>query len=396
MKILQINNIAFKKGGAEAVFLNTVDVLRKNGHTVFTLSLDNDFADENEAFSIDSKNVFHNNFYSWHAKKTIEKVINKTNPDVIHIHSIIGGITYSIFQVVKKYNIPVVATIHDFRLLCPTYVFLNSKNEICEKCKGKKYYNCLLNNCSPRGRVRSAMLALESYFRDFFYPFTKLIDAFIFVSDFSRNKFCGVYPDLAKKSALICNFTNEFEKNEAKGSYFLFFGRLIKIKGLMTLLKAFKKMPEQNMIIVGNGELYDVVEKNKTPNIIMAGFKEGEELKKYIKESSFVLLTSECYETNSMVVIESFAMGKPVIASRIGAVPELVTENKNGYLFRPGDVDDLISKIQKAASMDDDNYKTFSKSAYNESLGRFSPEKYYSDLIRLYEKVISSKKAANV
>lgn len=396
MKILQINNIAFKKGGAEAVFLNTVDVLRKNGHTVFTLSLDNDSADENEAFSINSKNVSHNNFYSWNAKKTIEKVIIKTNPDVIHIHSIIGGITYSIFQVIKKYKVPVVATIHDFRLLCPTYVFLNSKNEICEKCKGRKYYNCLINNCSPRGRVRSAMLALESYFRDFFYPFNKMIDAFIFVSDFSRNKFCGVYPELAGKSVLISNFTNEFDKSDIKGSYFLFFGRLIKIKGLITLLKAFKEMPEQNMIIVGNGELYDVVEKNKTPNIIMAGFKEGKELKKYIKESSFVLLTSECYETNSMVVIESFAMGKPVIASRIGAVPELVTENKNGYLFTPGNTDELVSKIENASRINEDKYKAFSETAYNESLRRFTPEKYYSDLVRLYDKVLSSKKAENV
>lgn len=396
MRILQINNIAEKKGGAEAVFLNTIDVLRKQGHQVVSLSLGSGNDHNENTFTVNRNSLFHNNFYSWQAVISIEKIISKFDPEVVHIHNLIGGITYSLLPVIKKHNIPIVATIHDFRLLCPAYVFINGKNEECEKCKGGKFYHCVLNKCSPRGLVRSGMLVFESYFRNAFLPFTRLIDSFVFVSNFCGNKFIEIYPDIASKGTTVYNFTNELEKTSRKGEYFLFFGRLLKIKGVITLLNAFKKLPGYNLIIIGNGELEDKIKEYNLPNVKMVGYKEGRELKEFIKDSSFVILPSECNETNSMVVVESFAMGKPVIASRIGAIPELVTDGKNGFLFKPADVDDLINKIKHTADIKENEYSAFSENAYNYSVENFSSQVYYKKILSLYEQARYKKKVHNV
>ncbi|MEW6196968.1 MAG: glycosyltransferase family 4 protein [Bacteroidota bacterium] len=391
MRILQVNNLHYRKGGTESVFLNTIDLLKQKQHEVFAFSLQDskntttnctDYFPHTNSFTL-------NRFYSYESVRKIKKLLDNENPEVVHIHNLIGGITYSILPIIKKRRIPVIASIHDFRLLCPVYIFINGKNEICEKCKTGKYYHCLLNNCSPEGIVRSSLLSIESYLRDFFNPFYKLIDQFIFVSRFAKEKFIEFYPELESVSRHIYNFANQFEKHDKPGNYFLYFGRLSREKGLITLLTAFAQLKNINLKIVGEGNLKSVIEQMKTPNVELLGYKSGEELKKIVSGSSFVIVPSECYETLSMTTVESFSLGKPVIGTNLGALTELIEDGKRGFLFIPRDVNSLVKKILEAIKLTNSQYSELSENVFRFSREHFSTDQYYNKLMEIYNKSLS-------
>jgi len=180
MKILLINNNHYRLGGAETVYLNTIELLKSKNHEVISLSRKNQntiYLGEKEYF-INQSEFFVDRFYSINAANQIDFLIEKEKPQIVHLHSIIGGVTFSVLPVIKKYKIPVVITLHDFRLLCPASHFWNGKSKICEMCVKGKYYKCILNNCSPEGKVRSVAIAAESYLRDLLFPYSKLIDRF--------------------------------------------------------------------------------------------------------------------------------------------------------------------------------------------------------------------------
>lgn len=392
MKILLVNNNYYKKGGTETVYLNTIELLEKKNHTVVTFSQQNS-QNETSTFSkyfTDVNSFYHNHFYSFESKKKINELIENEKPQIAHIHNIIGGITYSVLAVLKNRKIPIVASIHDFRILCPVYIFINGRNEICEKCKTGKYYNCIMNNCSPEGLKRSILLSAESYLRDYIVPYNKIISKFIFVSKFAQNKFLEFNPNLKEKSYHIYNFTDKFELHSKRGNYFLYFGRLSREKGLLTLLKAFEKLGNLKLKIAGDGSLLEQIEAIKTPNIELLGYKFGEELNKIIRQSSFVIVPSECYETLSMTTVESFSMGKPVIASELGALTELVQNSNRGFLFSPGDINSLVSKVSQASNLTDSQYTAMSENAYNFAKSNFSYETHYNKLIDIYSQSVKS------
>lgn len=393
MKILQINNNHYRAGGAETVYFNTISLLRKYGHEVISFSRKSSQAiktNENEYFVDFNTNLF-SRFYYKSAVRELNKVLDKDKPDIVHIHRVIGGITFSILPLLKKYEVPVVMTIHDFRMLCPVTAFMNKSGDICEKCLGGKYFNCIIQNCSPEGVLRSISITAESYLRDLFIPYEKYVDQFIFVSDFSKNKFFEVNNNLRDKSLRLYNFTEKFQFRVNSGKYFLYLGRLSREKGIYTLLSAFNSLPQINIKIIGDGELKSAIERYKLKNVELLGYKEGDELNELINHASFVIIPSECYENNPMSIIESFAHGKPVIGTNVGGIPEIVEENKTGFLYAPKDHNSLAKKIILADQLSKDEYSKMSSNAYNYAIEHFSPEKHYKNLLDVYERVLSRK-----
>lgn len=393
MKILQINNSYSKVGGAESVFFNTIALLRQNGHEVvpFSLKSSKNFDTKDSHYFVDKLKPMHNKLFSFTAQKKIAELIDKEKPDIAHVHNIIGGLTFSILPVLRKMGVPIIATIHDFRLLCPAFIFINGKKEVCEKCKGGKYYNCIINRCSPEGLIRSSLIAAESYFRDYFYPFSKYINAFIFVSKFVQNKFLESNPGLRDKSYLVYNFTSRMNLNSEKGTYFLYFGRLAREKSLFTLLEAFQLVPRLNLKIIGEGDLKKELEIKKSLNVELLGHKTGDELIDKIKNASFTIASSECFETNSMVTLESYSLGKPVIGSDIGAISELIIDGKTGFLYEPKNSRELSNILNRCSEMDLASYRKLSENAFDFLEQRFSPEQHYSQLIRVYEYALRNR-----
>lgn len=395
MRILQINNNHYRKSGTDSVYLNLIELLRKHGHDVIAFSFyDNKNVPENSNKYFVNKNIFNKTigkFYSISAKKNIEKLILEQKPHIVHFHNIIGGLSFSILPVLKKYKIPVVATFHGFKYLCPAYVFINGKGEICEDCKVGNYHNCFINNCAPEGRLKSAALAIESYGRDLFFPFTKYVDKYIFLSRFFLNKYCEYYPLITDKSVFIYNFLDKIETSikVTKGDYFLYFGRLDREKGINTLIEAFSKDKEIKLKIIGDGELSEYLKQNKFSNIEFLGYKDWAALKNYLINASFIIVPSECYENNPMTIIESYSLGKPVIGSNIGGIPEIVLHNKTGYIFEPKNVNELSNILQTANHLDYKSYAQLSQNSVKFAQENFSSENFYNKIIDVYTSIVN-------
>lgn len=405
MKILLINNQHYPKGGAHNVYFNTAKLLSNNGHEVFFFSLKDEEtlpyeysdyfpkAKDYRNLSIISKIKSLKSFiYNNEASQKINDYIKIIKPDIAHVHLFMGGLTVSALKSLKENNIPIVHSVHDYRLVCPSYLFLNGNHHICEKCKNHKYYNCVLNKCSQNNISQSFILSIDSYFRKFFIKPQKLIDRYIYVSKFARDKHLEFSFDNDSKSSLIYNFIPDIDTikpNIAKGKYFLYIGRLSREKGIQTLINAIKGTAF-NLKVVGTGPLLTDFQKLDIDNISFLGFKNGLELFELIRNASFVIVPSEWYENNPMSIIEAYAFGKPVIGANIGGIPEILEENKTGYLFKSGNLESLSEMLIKAYNLSDAEYNDFSTQAREFAELNFKAENHYLKLLELYNETIKN------
>lgn len=402
MKILQINKFHYRHGGSETVYFNTTELLREKGHSVIHFSMqDEKNVDSSESsFFVNMPNLREANLvdkvknsvsflYNTQSVNNLEQLILAEKPDIAHIHLLFNGMSVSILPILKKHKIPTVMTVHDYRLICPASLFLDKDGNICEACKGKKYYHCTTKRCSPGNPMNSLMLSMEGYFRDTFFPVYKYVDKFIFVSDFARRKHEQFMPEYEAKAETLFNFTsNKTQITPKYGSYFLYLGRLSREKGISTLLRVAKELPHCQFVIVGDGPLRSVVEEYDGTNLNYLGFKTGDELNKIIEEASWVIVPSEWYENNPLAIIEPFSIGKPVIGANIGGIPELVIESVNGFLFESGNQTDLAYKIKKASILKNDEYNRLSSNAKQFADEQLSPDCHYHELISIYNSII--------
>ena len=340
-----------------------------------------------------------NYFYHFEAVKKIERLILDEKPDIAHIHLIWGQITPSIFPVLKKYNIPILFTVHDYRIVCPAYTFRNGKGQICEECQGKYFYKCFTNTCCKGSKLISAVMAAEQYFRNIFFNPAQFIDGFIYVSNFAKNIQEKYMPTVKNKSNIILyNFSTSIvqkRKNMPKDKYFLFFGRLSYEKGVKTLLSAFKEIPECKLKVVGTGpkedELKQYVKKTYMQNVDFLGYKQGKELTDLVSNAYFVIVPSEWYENNPMTIIEAYSVGTPVIGAQIGGIPEIVIDGKTGFQFTSADTKNLRNIILKANKLDNEEYATMSSNTIKFANENLSPQSYWEKLIGFYTQFIKSE-----
>ncbi|RJR10592.1 hypothetical protein C4588_03060 [Candidatus Parcubacteria bacterium] len=178
MKILQINNFHFRRGGSEAVYFNTAELLRRKGHEVIFFSsqnAENVPCAQSKYFVSNINDIprwkgLQNYFYNREAKVKLRKLIADEKPDIAHVHLFWGNISPSIFSVLKKHNIPLIHTAHDYRIVCPAYTFTDINGNVCEKCKGKHFFYCAVRRCSKGKFLESLIMASEMYFRNAFFP----------------------------------------------------------------------------------------------------------------------------------------------------------------------------------------------------------------------------------
>jgi glycosyltransferase involved in cell wall biosynthesis len=406
MKILLINSYHYNKGGADAVYFNTAQLLKLHGHEVFYFSAKspeniesqtdkyftagNDYRKLSIWKKITSISSFINNRDAYHK---LVQLLDEIKPDISHIHLFLGGLSSSILLALKEKKIPVIHSVHDYRLICPAYLFLDGKNKLCEKCKDGLYLKCIWNKCSENSYSQSSILAFDAYFRKYIIKPVNYIDRFIFVSQFIKQKHIEFEYKFGQKAATLYNFNPGLESilpSDKKGSYFLFFGRISREKGILTLIEAAIRA-KIVLNIVGKGPLYDQLKDQNYNSIKFLGYKSGEELWLLIRNASFIIVPSEWYENNPMTIIEAYSFGKPVIGARIGGIPEIVKESKTGYLFDAGSVADLETKLRDADNISVDEYKEMSLKAREFADDNFSPEKHYDALITIYKEGIKNK-----
>lgn len=414
MKILLINNFHYRKGGSEAVYFNTAELLKAHGHEVlfFSYNREGNMPCEQNKYFIDpggALSQLKSYFYNSKAARQLDTLLDEEKPDIAHVHLFWGGISPSIFKVLRKHRVPLVHTAHDYRMVCPAYTFKDGVGKSCERCKKWNYYQCALHRCSKGSIVQSTLMAVEMYTRQLLFNPLKNISGFVFVSHFSEQKHIAHHPGFRETNHMVLyNYTKPLINPDLsmKKEYFLFFGRLSFEKGIPTLLKVFARHPELQLKVVGTGPLEEILKaeyptiesapagalaqpKKCYENIQFVGYHSGETLAELVGSARFVCVPSECYENNPMTIIESYSMGTPVIGANIGGIPEIIEEATTGYLFSAGDVEDLDRVIINAASVDEKKYKNLCNSAYEFYRKNFSDQHHYDCLMEFYKQIIS-------
>lgn len=413
MRILQINNYAYLKGGSEKVFLDTISLLRDHGHDVKAFSVidgtePHTKVDEsvsiipwNRRQGLSGKVRGVSEFiYNKQIATHLEKIILEFKPDIAHLHIYYGRLSNSIISVLNRCNVPIVQSVHEYRLICPAYTCLNSDMEICEKCSSSRFkMPCVKGRCIKNNLMLSAVAALECFIRDSFFNNVKRFSRFIMVSDFIRNEHIKYFPDIESKSEVLYNFIDlslysKFRIGvDAKSNYILYLGRLSKEKGIMTLVETLGRMPDKFLKIAGTGPMKDEIlakiKEMDLRNVNLEGYVSGESLYRLIAGAKFVVVPSEWYENNPLSVIESFALGTPVIASNIGGIPELVQNGITGYLHTPGNSSELEDCIMKATSLSSEQYRIMVDNCIKFAECKFDSNKHYDSLMKIYKRILN-------
>lgn len=401
MRILLINNCLWRRGGSESVCFGTADMLLKAGHHVAILGLE----DEKNILTDYSEYVVKRNgslngivsyFSNSEAAQVIEEVIKKEKPDIAHAHLIWGGVTASIIPVLHRYGVPIVHTVHDYRMVCPAYTFRNGKGEVCEQCYKGHYLSCIRNKCGKGSLLQSLLMTWEMKYRNHKWHPAKVMDGIIYVSHFAKLKH-EEKDSLFKhsKNVVLYNITevgNKYPPLDKDSGYYLYYGRLSGEKGVPTLVEAFAHHPELKLKIVGTGPIENELKQKQYSNIEFLGYKTGEELYNYVRHARFVCVPSEWYENNPMTIVESYSMGVPVIGAKIGGIPEIIEDGKTGFLFEHGDMKSLNDALMKSVEVSDEKYAAMKKNAVCFAENNFNSNTYVERLMSFYEDVIDSSK----
>lgn len=408
MKILLCNKYFFRKGGAESLFFGTAELLKEKGHEVHYFSMadkDNYPSDDEEYFvsevDYDSGGLAEKMrhaaglLYSLEAREKMRRLAERIKPDVVHLHNIYHQISPSILHPLKELGIPVVMTLHDYKMVCGAYTLLSPRG-VCEKCGGGRHYHCLVEKCTKNSFPKSLLNMCEMYVHHRLMGIYDSIGAFISPSRFMTGKLREM--GFKREIIYLPNFVEAASFEPRYGwtdPAVVYLGRLSKEKGLATLVDAFKKISGINLTIIGDGPERETLEKRiaeeKIGNVRLAGYRTGEALNDEIGRSMFGVIPSECYENNPMSLIELFALGKPAVGSRIGGIPELIGRGERGLLFEPGDPDDLRAAILRL-SADADAVRRMGRNARAFVEEELNSEAHYQQLIRIYEGVSGSGK----
>jgi len=408
MKILMCNSFFYYRGGSERYMFDLSRLLEKHGHEVIPFSMvhENNLPSKYSNYFVShidypallkSKpslpemiRAFEKLIFSSEAKQKVKELILETKPDIAHIQGIGHEISPSILDVIKSFHIPVVQTLHDYGALCPNTSFL-SRGEVCERCKGRRYYNVVLRRCKRDSLGASMLAGLSQYVHMLTNVYGRTVDIYISPSRFLEKKF--IEHGENKKIITIPNFIdlNGSRPGDSCSGYCLFAGRLVSIKGVRTLIEAAKLNRQARILIAGDGELADEVHKeiheNQLDNVTLLGFVEPKELMRLISTANFTIFPSEWYENYPMSIIESFAHGKPVIASNIGALPDLVINGWNGLLFAPGNAAQLADQIQYLFDHPVDAIE-MGKHGYDFVLANNDPESHYHQVMQVYQSLL--------
>ena len=397
MKILMVNKFLYPKGGAETYVLKLGKILEEQGHEVqyFGLSDEKNIVGNGAKAYVspmDFQKGIKGNLrapfkiiYSREARLKIRRVLDDFKPDVIHFNNIQFHLSPSIILEAHDYRaktgqkLEIVYTAHDYQLICPSHGLFDNQMQICERCLGGNYTHCLRTKCVKNSYMRSLLGMLDAYYWKTSKAYD-YIDTIICPSAFLKTKL-DTQKRLMNKTVIINNFVDRVQgKSERKENYVIEFGKLCKDKGTNTLLEVCKKMPDIQFVFVGYGPAKKDIEGIKNAKYL--GFKTDEELESLIRNAKCSIYPSEWYENCPFSVIESQVYETPVLASRIGGIPELIQEGKTGELFTAGDVNDLESKLRKLLETPGrlDEYSQNCKKANWET-----PESYYTKLMKIYK-----------
>jgi glycosyltransferase involved in cell wall biosynthesis len=407
VNVLLINKYFYPRGGSERTLFDTAALLQAEGHGVSFFSMSHP-SNRETAFSrffvseidferpgspVRSARAAARLLYSTEARTKLARLLDAARPDLVHLHNIHHQISPSIIPLLKKRGLPVVMTLHDYKMVCPVYT-LARDGRPCEECRGGRFSRCFVHRCAKGSYGKSLLAAVEMVLHQRLLRLYRGVDVFLAPSRFLKNKM-----EEMGFSGRIVHLPNSLPVDGYEpdgglpGEGALYFGRLSPEKGLATLLEAAERTG-MSLKIAGEGPMKDAlaaaIRERSLTNVSLLGYKPAEALVPVIRSSMFVVLPSAWYENQPYAVMEAFAQEKPVVAARIGGIPELVRDGETGLTFESGNAADLAEKATLL----------FRSPAQVRDMGRnarrlieteFSPADHYRRLMGVYASVLQGK-----
>jgi len=392
MRILFIHNRYQQPGGEDVAVELESQLLKDKGHDVRVLF----FQNSNPEGSVGKITKGMRAIYDRNSYRVVKNEIEVFRPDVVHVHNFFYAASPSIFYAAKKMNVPAVLTLHNYRLICANALLLRH-GQVCELC---------VNNLLPLAGIRyrcyhnsmaeSAFVTFVTSTHKLIRTWDKNISRLIVLTQFAQSRFVGSSIRVDEQKLFIKpNFIPDPGLGETdREDFFLFVGRLSYEKGIDVLANAFAGLPTQKLVVIGDAadSQAEMARFLDNSNITLKGRLNKDGVLAYMKRCKALIFPSTWYEGLPFVIIEAFATGTPVIASRLGSMAELVNDKLNGFLFEPGNVTDLQEKIHLFLQTERQDRNALYENARTTYVQNFSPEKHYQTILTLYETVIAEKR----
>lgn len=416
MKVLLVNKFHYYKGGSETSYFSLANGLGRLGHEVsfFSMKDEKNLPCAQSEYFIeqidynDEKSILNNIrngislLYSFEAKRKFEELLQLIQPDIVHLNLVHHQITMSILDAPSLRNIPVVYTAHDYSLICPAYTMIDGSGTVCGECKSGKFLSCITKKCIKNSRVKSVLAASEAFINKKRNSYER-IDAVIAPSCYMREQL--VEGGICEKKIIAmpnCISPEDYQgyarsfADKMESPYFVYFGRLSKEKGIRLVVDAFERanLPTWRLVIVGEGpeknELEGEVDRRSlNGRIEFVGYKQGDCLKTIVAGAAFSITFPIWRETLSFSVIESMALGTPVVGSAIGGIPENIIEGRTGYLVSPRNVQQLTEIMKRSSRLDFEQYNSLQKECMKHVRQNCSQEEYINSVVALYQSLLS-------
>lgn len=389
MKILVAHNYYQQPGGEDQVFVAESSLLESFGHQVIHYTAHNDQINR-ASFSLALSTIWNQKSY-----KRLKKFFQKESPDVVHFHNTFPLISPAAYYAARAHNIPIVQTLHNFRLLCPGALLLYD-GRVCERCLETTFpWPALLRSCYRNSFIATACLSATLTIHRILGTWRRMVDIYIALTEFSRKKTIeGGLP--AKKIVVKPNFCyTDPGQGQGQGNYALFVGRLSQEKGVDVLLDAWARLDHTFPLkIIGSGPLTAKIKTHcaLNGNIHFIGLRTREEVLQFMKNASLLIFPSLWYEGFPMVIVEAFATGLPVVGSGHGSMASLIDHGRTGLHFKPNSPADLARQITWAWEHEKE-IQEMRGEARREYEQKYTAERNYGILIEIYKRAVRNKKA---
>jgi glycosyltransferase involved in cell wall biosynthesis len=401
MRILLVNKYNYLRSGAERYLYDLKQLLETHGHQVAVFAMQHprnqpSVYDQYFVPFIDFRNLTLAGRLQaalrviWfpQAARQIARMLDDFQPDVVHLCNIYHQLSPAILKPISQRRIPILQTLHDYKLICPNYL-LYTDNRPCMRCQNGRYFQAVRHRCAHNSLSWSALAALEMTLHKRWQIYERHVARFIAPSLFLKRtvESFGIAADQVDHLPNFI-FPEHFSPSPMTGKYIVYAGRLAYEKGLPLLIRAMSRLPQAKLLIVGEGpqrpELEQLVQERGLTNICFTGYLQGEALKQTLAQAFFTVVPSAYYEVFPYAVLEAMAMGKAVVAARIGGIPEQIDENVDGLLFTPGREEALAACLTRLWNNPVET-QMMGTNGRHKVMSQYTPARYYAQLLPLYE-----------
>lgn len=380
--ILIVHNYYQIPGGEDTVVANEKKMLEEHGHKVILYSRNN--SELKQMSKWQKLALLFSTVFNLRTYRDIKRLIRVEHIEIVHVHNTLNLISPSVYYAARSIKVPVVQTIHNFRLLCPGATFYRD-GHICEDCVTKGLKCAVKHSCYRNSTLQTLACVINTTIHRMTGIYGKI--NYICLTEFNRDKLLQLKQIKANRVFVKPNFTYMAKVQDNPKEYYLYIGRIEAIKGVPLIVDAFKKMPDKRLILAGTGTKLEKFKNLTTgcPNINFIGFVQKSKLQNLLNKAKAVVVASQWYETFGMIIIEAFASHVPVIVGNIGNAATLVDDEVNGIKFQYNSVSSLIQTVKRFEQLD---IKKLGENAYIKYESHFNQDRNYEMLNKIYLQVL--------